>query len=304
MEGKNIPVVFAVVVTYNGLRWYDRCIGSLLTSDLPVTPIVIDNASSDGSADYIREHFQQVVLIESQENLGFAKANNIGIRYALDHNADYVFLLNQDAWLNEADAISKMLEVFDKEENVGIVNPINMNGSHTALDEQYSTNMPGTMVSDMYIGQMKEYYPTQYINAAAWLMSAACIHKVGGFDTNMFVHYGEDNNYCHRVCYHNYRILIYTGRTVCHDREFRSGHENEYRKQNFRQNDVNDRIMWANINLPIDVDALIVSVQRSIRRSRLTLRYGKISSLKKQLAFYERVKLSREVNAEGGLAWL
>lgn len=304
MEEKKTPIIFAVVVTYNGLRWYDRCFGSILASDVPVTPIVVDNASSDGSADYIREYFPQAILIESQENLGFAKANNIGIRYALDHNADYVFLLNQDAWLNEADAISKMLEVFDREENVGIVNPINMNGSNTALDEQYSTNLPGSMISDIYMGRMREYYSARYINAAAWLMSAACIRAVGGFDTNMFVHYGEDNNYCHRVCYHNYCIFIYTGRTVCHDREYRSGHENEYRKQNFRQNDINDRIMWGNINLPIDVDAFIDSIHRSIRRSCLTFRFHKVRSLKAKLAFYEKVKFSREVNAKGGLAWL
>ena len=93
--------IFAIVVTYNGMRWYDRCFGSLRNSDMPVETIVIDNASTDETVSYIKEHFHEVCLIESKENLGFAKANNIGIKRALDNGADYVFLLNQDAWVEK-----------------------------------------------------------------------------------------------------------------------------------------------------------------------------------------------------------
>ena len=91
--------LFVIIVTYKGQQWYDRCFGSLRRSSIPVTPVVIDNASSDGSVAYIREHFPESVVFEESENLGFAKANNIGMRYALDQGADYVLLLNQDAWL-------------------------------------------------------------------------------------------------------------------------------------------------------------------------------------------------------------
>ena len=57
------PRIFSIVVTYNGLQWYDRCLGSLQASEVPVTTIVIDNASSDGSVDYIRNHFPDVVFL-------------------------------------------------------------------------------------------------------------------------------------------------------------------------------------------------------------------------------------------------
>ena len=68
--------IFSIIVTYNGMRWYDRCLGSLRNSELPVETIVIDNASSDDSVNYIKANFPEVHLIESNENLGFAKANN------------------------------------------------------------------------------------------------------------------------------------------------------------------------------------------------------------------------------------
>ena len=93
--------IFAIVITYNGQKWYDRCFGSLSASETPVEIVVVDNASSDDTVGFIKERFPGVHLIESKENLGFAKANNIGIRYALDNDADFVFLLNQDAWIEK-----------------------------------------------------------------------------------------------------------------------------------------------------------------------------------------------------------
>ena len=89
--------VFVIIVTYKGKRWYDRCFGSLRQSTIPLQTIVVDNASNDGTVDYIRENYPEIYLIESKENLGFGKGNNLGLRYALDHGCDYVFLLNQDA---------------------------------------------------------------------------------------------------------------------------------------------------------------------------------------------------------------
>ena len=57
--------IFAIVVTYNGKKWYDRCLGSLRDSETPVETIVIDNASSDGTVEYIKARFPDVHLILS-----------------------------------------------------------------------------------------------------------------------------------------------------------------------------------------------------------------------------------------------
>ena len=294
--------IFAVVVTWRGLRWYDRCLGSLRCNG--IQPIVVDNASGDGSVEYIREHFPETIVLPQEENLGFAKANNIGIRYALDHGADYVLLLNQDAWLNGSDAIGKMIRTFNDNPSAGIVCPINMNGRNCEMEKEYATDMPGDFVSDMFINKMKDHYKVNYINAAVWLMNSTCIRTVGGFDTSMFVHYGEDNNYCQRVIYHGFDILIDTTCTACHDTESRAVSKKEYRSRSFKQDDLSRRIEWCNIMYDIDIDITIESTIHSIKRMRNTFRFKRAKEYAEQLDFYQKVKHSREINKQKGMNWL
>ena len=73
--------VLVIVVTYNGMQWLQRCLDSVVAdADL----YVFDNASTDGSADYVESHYPQALLVRSAVNLGFSKPNNLGMRYALD----------------------------------------------------------------------------------------------------------------------------------------------------------------------------------------------------------------------------
>lgn len=295
--------IFSVIVTYNGRKWYDKCIGSLLESSIPVTPIVVDNASSDGAVDYIKSKFPTAVVIPSEENLGFAKANNIGIRYAIDHGADYVFLLNQDAWV-EKDTVEKLVGSFEKHENIGIACPINLNAAKTAMDFQSTSDIPGEYISDLYMNKVKDVYDVGFYCAASWMISVDCIRKVGGFDTSLFKHYGEDNNYCQRVKYHGMRIVVNTQCTMCHDREFRRGFESEYRNKSFKQDGVSRRIEYGNILFDIDMDSFIVSTRKSIKKAYCKLRFSKVRQLENELAFFEMVKKSRIENIKGGLVWL
>lgn len=294
--------ILAIVITYNGMKWYDRCLGSLRESEIPVKTIVIDNASNDGTVEYIKEHFPDIHLIESKKNLGFAKANNIGIRYAIDHDADYVFLLNQDAWV-EKDTLTKLVQTFEDNENVGIASPIHLNGSCSGLDKGFSNYMKGGFVSDVYMGIMKGYYEVPFINAAAWLISSDCIKKVGGFDTLLFVHYGEDNNYCQRVCFHGYGIWINTTCTICHDRECRTGVETCTIERNPFEN-INEKISYGNINNEININDLVKKNKIYLLMSVFLFSFKRIRRRKKKLVLLEMIKKSREMNKKGGLVWL
>lgn len=296
--------VFAVVVTFNGLRWLDRCIGSLLSSDVPVSVVVVDNASTDGTPERIAADFPDVHLIRSDINYGFAKANNIGIRYALDNGADYVFLLNQDAWIVEAHTIRTLISTFERNATAGIVSPIHMNGLNDSMDWKFATYMPGEFVSDAFLERVKEEYLTDYVNAAAWLVKRTCFEKVGGFDTKMFTHYGEDSNFCQRAIFHGWKIAICTNASICHDREFRRSFENEYRNANFSQKDINRRLEYANILYDVDVDSFISSNKTSLWKSYVKLKFKQASRIKEELEFLKQVKESRETNIKGGLNWL
>lgn len=107
--------IFVIVVSYNFERndWINQCLSSLQKSEIPLNIIVVDNNSTDNSVSIIKSKYPEVILFEQKENLGFAKANNIAIRYAYDNGADFVFLLNQDAWI-EKDTVAKLVEVAEK----------------------------------------------------------------------------------------------------------------------------------------------------------------------------------------------
>ena len=87
-----------IIVNYNTCDLTLQCLQSVYekTVDVGFEVIVVDNASSDNSVEMIKKMFPQVKIIESVENLGFGKANNLGVKYA---NGDYLFLLNSDTIL-------------------------------------------------------------------------------------------------------------------------------------------------------------------------------------------------------------
>lgn len=213
--------VFPIIVTYKGQRWYERCFASLRLSTLALQTVVVDNASNDGTAEYIRENFPEIHLIESKENLGFGKANNIAMRYALDHGCDYVFLLNQDAWV-EPDTLEKLVDIAEKHPDYGIVGPVQVNAERTKvlggvirfLVNPDNVNLD--LFSDLMMNRVDEIYPVSEINAAAWLLPRKTLETVGGFDP-IFLHYGEDWNYLSRVLYHKMKVGLTPHIQVVHD---------------------------------------------------------------------------------------
>ncbi|MFM9987836.1 glycosyltransferase family 2 protein, partial [Flavobacterium sp.] len=180
--------VFVIIVTYNGSKWIEKCINSLLHSTYPIDIVVIDNCSTDNSVELLKQ-FPQIHLIQSKENLGFGKANNIGIDYALQSEADYVFLLNQDTWVFD-DTISNLVAVAQNNPSFGIVSPMHFSGDEKTLDEGFVTYYSRKIGESLD----KNIVIVPFVNAAAWLVSSACLRKVGGFES-LFGHYGEDRNY-------------------------------------------------------------------------------------------------------------
>lgn len=79
--------IFVVVVAFNGMEnnWIEKCLSHLRLSIIPITIIVVDNHSSDNTVSYIKDKFQEVILICSKYNLGFGRANNLGLKKALDY---------------------------------------------------------------------------------------------------------------------------------------------------------------------------------------------------------------------------
>ena len=87
--------VFVLIITYNAEKWIEFCLGSLKDSTIPITPLIVDNNSNDKTVSLIKEKYPEAIILANNQNLGFGKANNIGIKYAIEKGFDYVFLLNQ-----------------------------------------------------------------------------------------------------------------------------------------------------------------------------------------------------------------
>src|SRR5690242_15865635 len=99
MDRPRPPRVTTITVGTNERAWLENCLTSLLASDtdgIDLTVMYVDNASPDGSADYVEAEFPAVEVIRNPRNYGFARANNVGMSQALAAGADYVFLVNPD----------------------------------------------------------------------------------------------------------------------------------------------------------------------------------------------------------------
>ena len=200
------------------MKWIDKCLSSLLQSSVPITPIVVDNGSKDGTVDAIRTRFPQTILLSQNRNWGFGQANNIGIRHALDLGCTHVLLLNQDAWI----APNMLEELLKYSDTNSLVSPVHMTWEGDQMDRNFRRNAYlrsvelERMQKDEAAGNTGRYY-TDEINAACWFLPRTLLEEIGGFNP-LFFHYAEDNDYLQRLHYHNKGIYIVPSTHVFHDR--------------------------------------------------------------------------------------
>jgi GT2 family glycosyltransferase len=214
--------LLVIIVTYNAMQWAKRCFDSLKASSIANDVFVVDNGSSDGTQDYIKNNYPTVIFKQSETNLGFGKANNIGLQYALDNHYDYVYLLNQDAWIMP-DTFEKLVKVQRENPVYGILSPMQLQGNEKNFDKNfrnlalYKPLNDVFPIDDLYFNDLKDVYEVSFVMAAHWLISIDCLKKVGGFSPT-FRHYGEDDNYIQRAQYYNFKIGVVPNANAIHDR--------------------------------------------------------------------------------------
>ena len=183
-----------ITINYNGLKDTCELIDSIpFNNDLEV--IVVDNASKKDEASYIFEKYPQVKVIRSQQNLGFAGGNNLGIKAS---KGKYILLINNDTYFKEynIDALIKRLEASDR---IGMVcpklrfswgnNPIQYAG-YTALSSITVRNQSIGFGEEDH-GQYDTAHPTPYAHGAAMLIKRKALEKVGLMPECYFLYYEE-----------------------------------------------------------------------------------------------------------------
>jgi len=205
-------------------NWIQKCFDSIINSSIPCQIVAIDNNSSDESVEYIKKTYPNVHLIINEENKGFGGANNQGLKYAKENGGEYFFLLNQDAWV-DPNTIEELVKISLLYPDYGVISPIHLNGKGDALDYNFSNYIKPdkckNLYSDFVLNKIDDkVYESDFICAAAWLVSKKCLEKVGGFNPTFF-HYSEDDNYIHRLKYKGLKIGVYPKLFIYHDRENR-----------------------------------------------------------------------------------
>lgn len=209
-----MPKILVVIVTYNALKWVKKCLNSVEKSSLPADVLVIDNGSTDGTLPLIRTDFPRTRIIETGENVGFGAANNRGLRIAHDERYDFVYLLNQDAWLQK-DTLEKLVAAYTPE--WGVLSPMQLNAGGRR-DKRFAKKC-GKYIDAALGGYHRDSLVVEvpFVMAAHWLVSREAIATVGGFSP-AFRQYGEDDNWIDRLHFHGLHCGVVPAASAVHDR--------------------------------------------------------------------------------------
>ena len=218
-----------VIVNYNVRYYVEQCIDSVLkaTKDIEAEIFVVDNHSQDGSVEHLQKAFgKRIVLIESNHNLGFARANNVAIRQA---QGEYVLLLNPDTFVGEH-TINEVLSFMDAHPNTGGCGVM----MHSANGERATESRRGIPTPCVALLKMmgcpRRYYMShlpwdrpgriEVISGAFCMLRHSALDQVGLLDETFFM-YGEDIDLSYRILKGGYEnwyvpapILHYKGEST------------------------------------------------------------------------------------------
>ena len=189
------PPVILAVINYNGREWLEGCLFSLLSADYPnFKVVVIDNASRDGSVQFIRDNFNRIEIIRNIRNRGFSGAANMGINIAIERTAKYIVLLNSDIKVSP-NWLSELAKVAEGEEDIGISLPLHYDYSGDKLDPNLSKILDKNVqyLRNRDAGNLGERYEVTSAIGGCMMIRTSIIKKVGYMDSIYFA-YGEDSD--------------------------------------------------------------------------------------------------------------
>jgi len=203
----NLPKVSIIILNWNGLEDTIECLESLKKITYPnYGIIVVDNGSSGNDVQVLRERYQDYIrIIQNEENYGFAKGNNVGIRYALDKGVDYVLVLNNDTVVAPT-FLDELVSCCEKDHKVGAVGPklyYYDNPARVQLPELYEK--VGDAPADM-----------ETLSGVAFLVGRDVWEQVGLLDEVFYPAYCEDRDFFERLKEHGYIIVCVPASKVYH----------------------------------------------------------------------------------------
>ncbi len=209
--------IAVLVLCFNDSKWLHRCLTSLLaTKDEHFSVYVIDNASVDGSVDFVTSNFPQVRVVRNSRNLGFAAGNNEGIRVAVEDGADFLVLLNTDTWVEE-NWLTELRKPFAADPSIGVVTAMIENYDNDRFDKNFSQILAATpeFIQDAWDGRVKPWYHTDTGSGAALMARRSFYEDVGVIDPVFFMYF-EEIDLIRRGRYLGYKAAFSTTGVIHH----------------------------------------------------------------------------------------
>lgn len=212
-------MVSIIIVNWNGKKWLKNCLDSISKQSYKtIETIVVDNNSSDGSVEYLKQNYLEVKLICNTSNLGFAPANNIGLKQA---KGDYIFFLNNDTII-ESNLVEELLSFLSKNPSVASVQPkLVLMDKPTTLDVCGSYWTDSTllyhygMLDTSDLPEYNKSMPFFSNKGAAMMVRKEVLDKLGAFDDDFWCYY-EETDLCHRIWLCGYECWYHPKVTCFH----------------------------------------------------------------------------------------
>lgn len=208
-----------VIVNWNTVGLLCQCLDSIyrIGSQYIFEIIVVDNGSSDDSVAIIKQRFPEVIVIENKENLGFARANNLGIVAA---QGRYYLLLNSDTIILPG-TLDELISVADLHPDVGVISPKLLNVDNS-LQESWAS-FP-SLFSEL-LGQnfrnrrpvpgVPSAYDVDWVSGACMLVRVKMVQEVGSLDEDYFM-YSEETDWCFRIKKAGWKIWYFSSAIIYH----------------------------------------------------------------------------------------
>jgi GT2 family glycosyltransferase len=188
----------------------------------------VDNASSDGTVETVKEKFPSVKIISNPKNLRFAGGNNVGIEYALQNKSDFVLLLNNDTEV-DPNFLSELVRFAENDSRIGIVGPkifyyydqkrIWFAGGRVDYWKGWISHIG---IREIDHGQYDTAREVDYITGCCMLVKREVVEKIGKLDESYFI-YGEDTDWCLRASRADYKLAYVPSSVIWHKVSASSG---------------------------------------------------------------------------------
>lgn len=214
--------VFIIILNWNGYKDTVECVQSLFKIDYPNYEIlVVDNGSSDDSVSRLRAEFPGLTVLANGRNLGFPGGNNVGIRYAMEKGAEYVFLLNNDTVV-DSKVLTELVRVAEEDKDVGMVGPVILDYINPSILWFAGSTVDYRMGWTPHWGENEELngkwsgvYDVDRLSGCAMLIKKEVIQSIGLLDEDYFLYY-EDTDWCVRANHAGYKIKCTGSARVWH----------------------------------------------------------------------------------------